>query len=193
MERAEAPGVAETRHRMANNQQLLAALARLRAQRSSEPEAARQLLWIADAIGLLGVLERRRADGGVDFAALLAEMAPIWRRRYAPKAELVIVADDVVAPDAQAATLALIVQELTANALIHGRPIGAEGRVEVRISTSDGRFVLEVTDQGPGLAAGAPEERFGLWLVRSLAGQARGAFTLEGGFAGAVARLEAPL
>ena len=48
-------GASEIRHRMANIFQLLSALARMRSQRASEPEARRQLAWMADAIGSLGV------------------------------------------------------------------------------------------------------------------------------------------
>lgn len=194
MIKSEAPGVSETRHRMANHQQLLAALARLRSQRATDPEVARQLLWMAEAISLIGVLERRRVgDVGVDLAAWLAEMAPIWRRRYGPAAaEIVLEVQPIVAPDSAASTLALIAQELVLNALSHGRSPSGGGQVVVRLEREGDRCVLSVSDQGPGFAGVAPAERFGLWLVRSLSGQVRGRFNLTQN-GGVTARLEFPL
>ncbi|WP_374574711.1 sensor histidine kinase [Phenylobacterium sp.] len=178
----EAPGVSETRHRMANHQQLLAALARLRSQRAGDPEVARQLLWMAEAISLIGVLERKRVgDAGVDLAAWLAEMIPIWRRRHGPGApEVELQSEVVVAPDSAASTLALIAQELVLNALTHGCGPGGGDHVTVRLAREGDNCVLSVSDNGPGFAGGAPSERFGLWLVRSLSSQVRGRLKLAG-------------
>lgn len=179
----------ELRHRTANIFQLLGALARMRSQRAGDPEAARQLLWVADAIGSLGALERHRADGGVNFAAYLTEMAPVWRRRHGVRAAQVEVqAKPVIVPDSMASTLALIAQELVGNALVHGYPGDHAGRVLIRLAERpDGRTELAVIDDGVGFGAdrGAPEDRFGLWIVRSLASQVRGEFSFveEGGVA----------
>jgi two-component sensor histidine kinase len=194
MERSEAPGVSETRHRMANHQQLLAALARLRSQRASDPEVARQLLWVAEAISLIGVLERKRVgEAGVDLAAWLSEMVPIWRRRHGPGApEIQLELEPIVAPDSAASTLALIVQELVLNALTHGRAFSGTGRVVVRLTRKDDVCALIVSDDGPGFFGDQPPERFGLWLVRSLASQVRGDLAIinDGGL---TARLEFPM
>ena len=143
---------AEMRHRAANTFQLISALARMRGQRTAEPEARRQLVWMADAIGALGALERHRRGGGVDFQAYLLEMAPVWRRRQGGQpAEVILATGPVTASDQAASTLALIVQELV------------------------------VTDDGLGFdpASPATRERFGLWFVRSLAAQVRGELKLD--------------
>lgn len=195
MIKTEAPGVSETRHRMANHQQLLAALARLRSQRAGDPEVARQLLWMAEAISLIGVLERKRVnDEGVDLAAWLEEMIPIWRRRHGPDAsQIELHAEAIVAPDSAASTLALIAQELVLNALTHGRPRdGQAGRVVLRLVRQGDHCVLSVSDNGPGLGVIAPSEQFGLWLVRSLSAQVRGKLTLADAD-GLTARLAFPL
>lgn len=172
----------EMRHRMANTFQLMSALARMRSQRAGDPEARRQLLWMADAIGSLGALERHRTLAGVDFAAYLTEMAPVWRRRQTGQsAEVVLVTGPMVASDQAASTLALIVQELVGNALLHGYADGRAGSVEIRVAPlDDGRWELVVTDDGQGFdpASPAARERFGLWFVRSLSAQVRGEFTL---------------
>lgn len=177
-----ARAASEVRHRMANTFQLVSALARMRSQKAGDPETRRQLLWMADAIGSLGALERHRTAEGVDFAAYLAEMAPVWRRRQGGQpAEVVLVTDPIVASDQAASTLALVVQELVANALAHGYADGAGGRVEIRLARlDDGRCELVVADDGRGFDPASPgaRERFGLWFVRSLAAQVRGEFTL---------------
>lgn len=175
---------AEMRHRAANTFQLILALARMRGQRTAEPEARRQLVWMAEAIGALGALERHRRDGGVDFQDYLLEMAPIWRRRQASSpTEVVVAMEPIIAPDQAASTLALIVHELVSNALAHAYPEGAPGQVEVRLSRISGadRYELVVKDQGRGFDPTSPtgRERFGLWFVRSLAAQVRGDLKLD--------------
>lgn len=175
---------AEMRHRAANTFQLISALARMRGQRTAEPEARRQLVWMAEAIGALGALERHRREGGVDFQDYLLEMAPIWRRRQAASpAEVVVAMEPIIAPDQAASTLALIVHELVSNALAHAYPDGGPGNVEVRLSRApdSDRYELVVKDQGRGFDPSSPmgRERFGLWFVRSLAAQVRGELKLD--------------
>lgn len=172
----------EMRHRMANTFQLMSALGRMRSQRAADPETRRQLVWMADAIGSLGALERHRAAQDLDFTAYLTEMAPVWRRRHAPrKAEIRVVAVPLSVPDTAGSTLALIVQELVGNALTHGFPDDRPGMVEIRlVQTDDGRYELVVADNGQGFdpAMPAARERFGLWFIRSLSAQVRGEFSL---------------
>lgn len=174
---------AELRHRTANTFQLMSALARMRSQRSGEPEARRQLVWMADAIGSLGALERHRRDGGVDVCSYLEEMTPVWRRRSgAEQAEISIEVEPILAPDQAASTLALIIQELVGNALAHGYAGGRRGVVRICLAAAqDGRYELAVIDDGHGFdpASPAARERFGLWFVRSLVAQVRGDFKLD--------------
>lgn len=175
---------AEMRHRAANTFQLISALARMRGQRTAEPEARRQLVWLADAIGALGALDRHRRGAGVDFQEYLLEMAPVWRRRLtAAPIEVTLSTEPIIVPDQAASTLALIVHELVANALAHAYPEGHSGQVEVRLSRApDGeRYELMVRDHGCGFDPSSPggRERFGLWFVRSLAAQVRGDLKIE--------------
>jgi two-component sensor histidine kinase len=176
----EARAAAELRHRTANIFQLLSALARMRSQRAGEPEARRQLLWMADAIGSLGALERQRRAAGVDLALYLAEMAPVWRRRHgAVAAEVVVDCAALLVPDTAASTLALIAQELVGNALTHGYPDGRAGKIHLSLApNAAGGWDLVVADDGCGFDPAAARERFGLWFVRSLVSQVRGELIL---------------
>jgi two-component sensor histidine kinase len=173
--------IAEARHRMANSYQLMGALARMRAQRTAEPAARRDLIWMADAVGALGALDRRAADGGVDFADYLNEMCAVWRRRHNAQApEIRLDCEALLAPHHATSALALIAHELVANALTHGLAERPDGQVSVALRRrDDGQCELTVADGGQGfdLAAAAAEDRFGLWLVRNLTTQLRGAFS----------------
>ncbi|HEY9235290.1 MULTISPECIES: sensor histidine kinase [Phenylobacterium] len=171
---------AEVRHRTANTLQLISALARMRGQRAGDPETRRQLVWMADAVGALGALERHRCEGGVDFRAYLHEMAPVWsRRRGVQSAEVVLSVETLIAPDQTASTLALIVHELTSNALAHAYD-DAGGVLRVSLAPAgERRYELIVKDDGKGFDPSTCRERFGLWFVRSLAAQVRGEFELS--------------
>lgn len=192
MEKSEAVRASEARHRSANTQQLLSALARLRSQRAEDPETARQLLWVSDAVNLLGLLERRRIGDQVDLADIFAQMAPVWRRRDPTGAiQIVLDAEPLLASDNVASTLALIAQELVVNAVTHAGAAGA-CTVTIRLKRDADQCELSVSDTGPGFPPGGPRERFGLWLVRSLTAQVRGKLELESG-PGVTARLSFPL
>lgn len=95
-------------------------------------------------------------------------------------------------PPGAAAPIALIVNELSQNACLHGR--GPDGRVVLSIGLSrslDGQRTLAVRDAGPGFAAAAPVGRpsgLGLPLVSALAAQLGGTLETEND-GGAVVRI----
>lgn len=187
----------DVRHRTANTLQLLATLARMRGQKASDLEARRQMLWMAETIGALGSLERRRSPEGIDFSGYIEEMAPVWRRRQAGQpVEVLVSVDPLHVRDQAAPTLALILNELVSNALTHGLQGAAVLRIQVALVAKEGLARLSVTDGGLGLRLGGGEaqDQFGLWLVRSLTGQVRGELALlpaPGG--GLIAQLEFPI
>jgi two-component sensor histidine kinase len=187
----------EVRHRTANTLQLLATLARMRGQKAPDAEVRRQMIWMAEAIGAVGSLERRRTPEGIDFAGYIEEMAPVWRRRQAGLAvDVVVRLDPIMIRDQAASTLALILNELMANALTHGLQGEAARRITIELVQTGSRGRLSVTDCGPGLPADPqqPRERFGLWLARSLTTQVRGDLTLSPVAAGGLtAQLDFPL
>ena len=183
------------RHRTANLFQLLTTLTRMRIQRTRDTEARRQLNWLLEAMGALGVLQRRlwSADGE-DFSQFLVEMEPIWRRRCADRAiELELEAAAVVTPEHIAAALSLIVNELVTNAIDHAFVDGRSGRILIRLEPLDGaRAGLTVADDGQGYdPATLGGETLGLWLVKGLTTQLRGALTTTTA-QGVVVRLEFP-
>jgi two-component sensor histidine kinase len=187
--------IAEVRHRTANVFQLLTTLGRLRAQRGDDAEARRQVEWLHDATSALGVLQHRQlGPGGDDFAGFLEEMAPFWRRRAGARPVVIeLAAEPVILPEQSAAALAVITQELVANALAHAFPDGRAGAVRIELARLEaGRARLSVADDGAGYDAAATDpRRLGLWLIGGLADQVKGVLTTTTG-AGVQVRLEFP-
>ncbi|HEY6059012.1 MAG TPA: histidine kinase [Gemmatimonadales bacterium] len=82
----------------------------------------------------------------------------IMRARFGDRLTVTVSADEGAR---RAAVPALVLQPLVENALRHGDPgPGIEARIAVRARRDDGRLVLEIEDNGPGLA-GTPEAAFG--------------------------------
>jgi two-component sensor histidine kinase len=187
--------LSEARHRMANVFQLLATLTRLRAQRGGDVDAKRQVEWVGDAIGVLGVLQQRILNNaGDDFGGLLKEMEASWRRRVGARPiEIVIACETVEVPEQAASALAVVAQELVANAISHAFPDGRAGRVSVSLSrAAEGKAVLTVADDGVGYDGSAVDgRRLGLWLINGLCDQVKGKLTTTSD-AGVTARLEFP-
>jgi two-component sensor histidine kinase len=170
--------LSEVRHRTANVFQLLSTLARLRAQRSQDAEARRQIEWLHDAIAALGVLQHRLlGPDGEDFAGFLTEMAPHWRRRIGGRPiDIDLDVQPVALPEQVAAAVAIIAQELVTNAVTHAFPDGRPGVVRVALRPLDAdRALLSVADDGIGFdPAGVDAHRLGLWLIGGLADQVKG-------------------
>ena len=183
------------RHRMANMFQLLTTLTRMRIQRSRDAESRRQLNWLLEAMGALGVLHRRLVSpSGDDFSEFLIEMDGIWRRRCAGRAiELQIDAVAVRTPEHLASALSLIVNELVSNAIDHGFPEGRGGRIWVTLEPiGAARGCLTVSDDGQGYdPATLDGQTLGLWLIQGLTAQLHGALTTTT-TGGVTARLEFP-
>ena len=192
----EAEVSAELRHRLSNVLQLLTTLGRMRLSRTQDAEARRQVGWLLEATGALGVLHHRigAAEAG-DFSAFLTEMAPVWRRRIGRRpVRIEIEAEPVVVRENSASALAVIVNELVSNAIVHAFADGRPGCITVKLRGA-GRDAAElaVSDDGAGYdGEAAHTSKLGLWLVSGLAEQLRGEMVTDS-HAGMRARLNFPL
>lgn len=177
----EADGRAELRHRVVNLIQLLSTATRMRVQRAQDEETRRQLSWMLDTIGAVGVLQQRLVgDNGDDFAGFLEDMLPQWRRRCSGRPiTLELGAEPVRIREQNLSALSLVAHELVSNALSHAFPDGRKGLVRVGLRRIDeANAVFSVVDNGCGYdSAAVGKSTLGLWLIGGLTAQIRGQLT----------------
>ncbi len=161
-----------------------------------EPEAARTVL------DSLAELLRRSLDGDVaqehalrDELRLLEPYIRILRARFVGSLRIEL---DIAPATASALVPRLALQPLIENAIRHGTAMRAgPGRIAVRSRARGNRLVLEVEDDGAGLASHDRREGVGLGTTRArlaqLHGPAASLDLLPGERRGATARLQCPL
>jgi len=177
----------ETNHRIANHLTLLVGMIQTQATavgRGPElvaRESARAMLQEA-AGKVMGVshLHRRLSDGprqnGIHACNYLIEStaALISSLALGHRVGLVqnLAADCVISPD-QAQKIGLMVNEIVMNAVKHAHPTGIPVQIVIGCRREDnGRFTIEVSDDGVGLPEGsdtAMKGGVGFRLIRSLA------------------------
>lgn len=175
----------EVDHRVKNNLQVISSLVLLKARRARDPACRDVLRSMADRIGALATAHRLLyavsdvarfdlRDFAADFAADLE--AGLDSDRIA----LTVDVPAVAVPASMAAPLALLVHELAVNAVRHGFPGERRGRVAITARAEGERLVLEVRDDGVGMAAQPDNpEGFGRDLVGMLVRQLRGSLAFE--------------
>lgn len=175
----------ELHHRVKNHTQMLLGMLSLagRGARTEELkvfiDALRsRLLAIGSAQQLMYQAGQLDTVGAPDFVArLCAAIGETWPEG----AQLSGSADNLELRNDVTASLALIVNELTTNALKHGLGFGP-GRVEVRLERCDGGIVLTVWDSGGRWCDGEETRRSsGLSLVHGLCRQIDGSFDIDSG------------
>lgn len=178
----------ELQHRVSNNLQVIASLLKLQRRNVTDPAAQSALDVAATRLDMVGRVQRRLHDPdrqSVDFAQFLQEMVPEVVEVSAARHDVVIHLETspLTITSDQSVPLALITAELVANALEHGRDASGKVHLSVRSSITDaGEGVLEVSDQGSGLAEGFDLEKarsLGLRVARQFARQLDGRLSLE--------------
>lgn len=197
----------EMHHRVKNNLQMMASLLRLQMRRTRSKEASQTLavthaqieslgaahdLLSQESIGLTTVQEIARRVADIVVADLLLN-----------KKRVVIDTSgaDVTVESQSATLLALVLNELICNAVLHGLEHRDEGRVTVTARDVHGpevsRVEIEVCDDGEGLPDGFSLEhgaRLGLSIVQRLVHeQLKGSFLVESWLGGGtLARVTLP-
>jgi len=174
--------IREVHHRVKNNLQTISSLLRLQARRldagegkSALEEAERRIRSIA----LVHEILSRDATDQVDFNDILPSLVRMAEDllphdqpvRIGYQGEAGELSADVATP------LAVILTELLQNAAEHAFPEDASERpaeslrIQVRLKRSDGKLLVEVSDNGAGLPAGFSVDQttsLGLSIVRDL-------------------------
>ncbi|HWE76973.1 MAG TPA: PAS domain-containing protein [Pseudolabrys sp.] len=176
----------ELNHRVKNNLQMLHALLRT-AQRETEDKEARAVL--EDAAHRVGAIAAsQRALYGSESASsfntreFLHAVCQAAQQTFAGDVKIKIEADSGEMSNEISMPLALILNELLTNAVKHGLKGRRHGTVKVELARRDNGYVLAVEDGGDGFELKPSARRSsGLGLIRGLARQLGGHFTVERG------------
>jgi two-component sensor histidine kinase len=201
--------VSELRHRLMNDLQMITSVISLQAGRVQEPQVS---------AALRAAQNRVRAITGVLGVYSTSDLATVHISDYLPllvsdliaeygisnRIEADIRTSDMAVSMEDGIPLALIANELVANALEHAFPDEARGTIRVRLDyaaaavngTSESETgELEISDDGIPLESAQFQsgEKTGFTLVRMLTSQLHAKLALENGAAGKTFRLRFPL
>lgn len=169
----------EVQRRLVGGYQLLQTLVGIRLRAVTDPESVRHLTWLSDVTAALELISRRMAaEGPLDFAGYLEDVAEFWTRACAGRpVRLDVRGQTVLLPDSHLLPLAIITHELISNACRHAFPENRRGSIAVAFSRAVGGVSLVVRDSGIGAEALVPGE--GLTLVQGLVEHLGGAMSIE--------------
>jgi two-component sensor histidine kinase len=190
----------ELQHRVSNNLQVAAGLLSVQKRQVTDLQARAALDEAARRLGLIGRISRQLYDAAGATRNMREFLEPLCADvveasgRTGIRCSIDVAEDAILSPDA-AVPLALIVAEAMSNAIEHGFKDRDSGNIDVRLARSgDGMVIVEVRDDGHGLAEGFSidaSDSLGLRIATMLAGQLNGRFEMIGG-AGTTARLVLP-
>ncbi|HEX8373720.1 MAG TPA: PAS domain S-box protein [Geminicoccaceae bacterium] len=175
---------AELNHRIKNNMQTLYALLAA-ARRETGSEDARQALdeagrRVAAMAAAQTALYQSDNLSRFDGAAFMASVCAAAAGGGGDKVRLELRSDEAKLGNDSAVPLALILNELIANAAKYGTGADGLGTIRVALDEEGGRYRLVVQDEGPGFDLCEVRRRSsGLGLVMGLARQIGGRFRVE--------------
>lgn len=186
----------EVDHRVKNNLQLITSLLVLQTRRTLDDATRAALQSMLSRVSAIATVHRRLFQSHdlerFDVATFIRDlMGDVSSGREEVDIRLDLERVDIAA--AQAAPLALAVNELVDNAFKHGLTPGRPGRLRIQVRRLNGHYVIEVCDDGPGLPEnGVFAPGFGLTITNLLAQQLRATLQFEAGEPGLRAILKLP-
>ncbi len=185
----------ELHHRVKNHTQMLLGMLSLSGRQTDSPELKAFIADLRARLQAIGAAQQLMYQAGqleaVPARGFLERLCAAISESWPDSAELAAEAEDVVLRNDVTASLALIVNELAANALKHGLRFGP-GRVVVALRRDGGELLLTVADSGAGWRTPPEDHRSsGLTLVRGLCRQIGGSFDI-GSDAGTCCALRFP-
>ena len=171
--------IVELQRRLLGGYQLLQTLVGIRLRAVDDPESARHLTWLSDVTAAMELISRRMtAEGPLDFAGYLEDVAAFWARACQGRpVRLDVRGQAALLPDSHLLPLAIITHELISNACRHAFPEGRRGSIAVAFSRAVGGVSLVVRDSGIGQEELQPGE--GLSLVKGLVEHLGGSMSIE--------------
>lgn len=191
----------EMQHRVGNNLQMVGAVLSLQMRGLTEPVARRALSDAAARLQVIGNIQRQLYHHDGRLVPLDGFLGDVCTKIMASSARpgitcSVEAARDITLRPDSAVPVALIVTEAIANAIEHGFADRERGEITVRLARTGKTVVLQVEDDGVGLAPGfdpASADSIGLRISRVLSQQLEGEIALENRESGACMTLSLPL
>ncbi len=148
----------ELDHRVRNNLSVIMGLVSMERNRKPPRESAEALASLENRLrSFLLVYEalRRHNYRTVPVREIAEKMTQRLRNSFDPeqRIKLSILGDTAPLDERQGFSVSLALNEVLTNALRHAFPDGREGELEIRFVEKDGKFCVQVTDNGVG---GAP-------------------------------------
>jgi len=184
--------IQEIHHRVKNNLQTIAALLRLQARRTGNPEVAEQLRETIGRIISIAVVHEflsHEETSAINIHEvsnrILAEVRNGVLDHHRPIALSLEGMRSFTLPAQQATSCALIINELVQNAVEHAFATRSGGTIVVRLAEQGDSLYIEIQDDGQGLPHDFDLGRqggLGLQIVRSLVREdLKGEFELVNG------------
>jgi len=189
----------ELQHRVSNNIQIISGLLLLQSQAVSDKAAKRALSEASGRISLIARIQRRLHSAGGERAPFNLFASELLTDAIAAAGASAVALDieggEQPLHEDQATPVSLVLLECVNNALEHGFAPETGGRVSVSLVQEGGHYVLTVTDDGKGLPDGfdpQTERSLGLKIVRTMASQLNGEFSMSALQRGVACRLRFP-
>lgn len=194
--------IREVHHRVKNNLQTIASLLRIQARRTSSEEARKALAEAVERVASMAVVHDMLAmatGGAIDFTAPARTVVAQVSRGLVGESRNVSVSFEGEAgtvSDQVATSLALVVAELTHNAIEHGVADAESGNVVVTMRRLPEELVLTVRDDGKGFPPDfdvTASTNLGLAIVRTIVTDDLKGTVAFGGARGATVTVRIPL
>lgn len=178
----------EADHRIGNSLQLVSTLLGLEERRLDEGPAKQALANARKRIAIVARLHRQlsktESAGHVMLDDYLGALADDLSRALIDgrRVTLLVNVDCIAVPATTARDLALVINELTSNALKHAFPQDREGLIEIACGLdANGQIALHVHDNGVGYPRhdGGDKEGLGMKMVDILVAQMKGHLDTE--------------
>jgi PAS domain S-box-containing protein len=181
----------EVHHRVKNNLQVVSSLLGLQAEATRDRKVLAMFQETQRRVKSMALIHERlyRSENlaRIDFAGYAHNLTMTLLQSYRVDQDAVHLAIDVqnVALGLEMAVpCGLIINELVSNALKHAFPPGTAGEIRIALRSTDGEFILTVSDTGAGFPPGLDfrhTETLGLQLVILLVEQLGGTIELHRG------------
>lgn len=176
----------EVHHRVKNNLQVTASLVNLHMRRSTGP--VEDLKALRDRITAMAAVHEQLQDVGTTTLRARPFVEALARSmkdaRGEPDVVVNVTGPDFEVPLDHAASFALIIHEVLANALRHAFPAGRSDVLTIALAREGSRRSVTVSDNGVGMAGGP--EGVGKTLIKALSVQLDARVSWEAGEGGGV-------